>query len=62
MYRNNWFSKLMALMNYIYVVYSASTLRYGHFIRDLCSIRDYSSTCILTSTELSFLIEYICTI
>ena len=36
--------------------------RYGHFIRDLCSIRDYSSTCILTSTELSFLIEYICTI
>ena len=31
-------------------------------LRDLCSIRDYSSTCILTSTELSFSIEYICTI
>ena len=28
----------------------------------LCSIRDYDSTIILTSTELYVLIEYICTI
>ena len=61
-YRNNWFSKLMTLMKCIYVDSSDSTLRYGHFISDLCSIRGYSSIYILTSTEFSFLIEYICTI
>ena len=62
LYRSHWFNKLMTLMKHITVVHSDSALRYGHFVRDLCSIRDYSSTCILTSTELSFLIEYICTI
>ena len=31
---------------------------YGHFIHDLCSIHDYSSICILRTTEL-FLIEYV---
>ena len=47
----------MTLMKCMSVVLRDS-LRYGHFMRDLCSIQDYSCTCILTSTELSFLVEY----
>ena len=47
---NDWSSKLMTLMKCISVVSSDSTLRYGHFVRDLCSIQDYSSTCIQTNT------------
>ena len=54
LYISNWFSKLRTLMKCIYVVSSNSTLKYCQFIRDLCWIQDYSSTCILTSAELSF--------
>ena len=61
-YKYNLYRSLMTLMKYFTVVYSYSASRYGHFIRDLCSIRDYNSTCISTNTKLSFLIEHICTI
>ena len=44
-----WFSKLMTLMKCIYMVSRDTTLIYGHCIRDVCSIRYYSSTCILNA-------------
>ena len=52
----------MTLMKCILVISSYSTLGYGYFIRGLCSIRYYSSICILTSADLSVLIKYKCTI
>ena len=53
----------MTLKKYITAARSDSALIYSDFKRDLCSVRYCDSTGILkTGTELSFLIEYICTI
>ena len=34
----------------------------SHFIRELCVCRDYGDCSVLTSTEMSKVLEYICTI
>ena len=45
-----------------YVTDSIVTPYISHFIRELCICRDSGDFSVLTSTEMSQLIEYICTI
>lgn len=62
LYKEVWYGDYWKLMRCITYCYSNNALKFGYFIRDLCSIRDFGKCTILTSTEISFLIEYICTI
>ena len=45
-----------------YVIYFIVTAEINHFIRELCIRRDSGGFSVLTSTEMSQLLEYICTI
>jgi hypothetical protein len=59
-----WCAPLHTVFNCItdYVSHNVYNPRDGYFVRELCISRDLEVECILTSTEMSQLIEYICTI
>ncbi len=59
-----WYLPLHKVMNCIdnYVTIYVDNPDYGYFVRELCITRDLSEEQVMTSREMSQLIEYICTI